>query len=54
MTDDYELIDSGDGRTKDPADGRLKKNGCPFAFTFLSRGTTEDKFLALFDQALKA
>ena len=42
------------GWAKDPADGKLKKNGHPFAFTFLSRGTTEDKFLALFDQALKA
>lgn len=42
------------GWTKDPADGKLKKAGRPFAFTFLSRGTTEDKFLALFDQALKA
>ena len=42
------------GWTKDASDGKLKKNGRPFAFTFLSRGTTEDKFLALFDQALKA
>ena len=42
------------GWAKDPKDGKLKKDGCPFAFTFLSRGTTEDKFLALFDQALKA
>ena len=42
------------GWAKDPADGKLKKGGRPFAFTFLSRGTTEDKFLALFDQALRA
>ena len=42
------------GWERDPADGKLKKNGRPFSFTFLSRGTTEDKFLALFDQALKA
>ena len=42
------------GWTKDPVDGKLKKGGRPFAFTFLSRGSTEDKFLALFDQALKA
>ena len=35
-------------------DGRLSRNGRPFAFTFLSRGTMEDKFLALFDQALRA
>ena len=41
------------GWTKDPADGKLKKNGRPFAFTFLSRGSTEDKFLALFNQALR-
>ena len=42
------------GWTRDQADGKLKKAGRPFAFTFLSRGTTEDKFLVLFDQALRA
>ena len=42
------------GWAKDPADGKLKKEGRPFAFTFLSRGSTEDKFLALFDQELRA
>lgn len=42
------------GWTKDPADGKLKKGGRPFAFTFLSRDSTEDKFLALFDQELRA
>ena len=42
------------GWTKDPADGKLKKGGRPFAFTFLSRDATEDKFLALFDQELRA
>ena len=42
------------GWTKDPADGKLKKDGRPFAFAFLSRDSTEDKFLALFDQELRA
>ena len=42
------------GWTKDPADGKLKKAGRAFAFTFLSRDPTEDKFLALFDQELRA
>lgn len=42
------------GWTKDPADGKLKKEGRSFAFTFLSRDSTEDKFLALFDQELRA
>lgn len=42
------------GWTKDPADGKLKKAGRVFAFTFLSRDPTEDKFLALFDQELRA
>lgn len=33
--------------------GRLTKNGRVFRFSFLSRSGTEDKFLALFDHALK-
>ena len=41
------------GWAKDLADGRLKRDGRPFAFTFLSRGSSEDRFLALFDQELK-
>ncbi|MBO7720891.1 MAG: ABC transporter substrate-binding protein [Kiritimatiellae bacterium] len=41
------------GWEKDPADGKLKKNGRPLSFTFLSRSSTEDKFLALFDQELR-
>ncbi len=41
------------GWKRDPADGLLKKGGRPFAFTFLSRSSTEDKFLALFDQELR-
>jgi len=41
------------GWKKDPADGRLKKGGRAFEFTFLSRSGTEDKFLALFDHALR-
>ncbi len=41
------------GWRKDPTDGRLKKGGCPFAFTFLSRSSTEDKFLVLFDRELR-
>ena len=41
------------GWRRDPADGILKRNGRPFAFTFLSRSSTEDKFLALYDHALR-
>ena len=41
------------GWRRDAADGKLKKDGRPFAFAFLSRGATEDKFLALFDQELR-
>ena len=41
------------GWRKDPADGKLKKNGRTLAFKFLSRSGTEDKFLALFDHALR-
>ena len=42
------------GWRRDPTDGRLKKGGRAFEFTFLSRSGTEDKFLSLFDQALRA
>ena len=40
------------GWARDPADGKLKKDGRAFVFNFLSRSSTEDKFLALFDHAL--
>ena len=46
------LLDEA-GWRKDAADGKLKKDGKPFAFAFLSRGASEDKFLALFDQELR-
>jgi microcin C transport system substrate-binding protein len=36
------------------AEGILEKDGKEFSFTFLSRSSTEDKFLALFDHALRA
>ena len=41
------------GWKKDPADGLLKKDGKAFAFSFLSRSSTEDKFLVLFDHELR-
>jgi len=41
------------GWRKDPADGCLRKDGRKFAFTFLSRSSTEDKFLVLFDRELR-
>ena len=41
------------GWRKDPADGALKKGGRPFAFAFLSRASSEDKFLVLFDHELR-
>ena len=41
------------GWKKDPADGLLKKDGRKFAFTFLSRSSTEDKFLVMFDHELR-
>ena len=41
------------GWTKDAADGALKRNGRKFAFTFLSRSSTEDKFLVMFDHELR-
>lgn len=34
-------------------DGSREKDGKKFVFTFLSRGSSEDKFLALFDHQLK-
>ena len=42
------------GWRKSPEDGWLRKDGRRFAFSFLSRSSTEDKFLALFDHALRA
>ena len=42
------------GWRKDPSDGKLKKGNRPLAFTFLSHDSMEDKFLALFDQELRA
>ena len=41
------------GWAKNPATGLLEKNGVPFAFTFLSRSQTEDKFLAVFNESLE-
>jgi len=41
------------GYRKDLADGLLKKDGRKLAFTFLSRSSTEDKFLVLFDRELR-
>jgi len=41
------------GFRRDPADGYLKKDGRKLAFTFLSRSSTEDKFLVLFDRELR-
>ena len=46
------LLDEAGWRV-DAADGRRKKDGKTFAFDFLSRGATEDKFLSLFDQELR-
>ena len=37
-----------------PTTGALEKNGKQFTFTFLTRDGTADKFLAIYDQALKA
>jgi microcin C transport system substrate-binding protein len=36
------------------ADGRLEKDGREFVFTFLSRSQGDDKFLSLFNSALRA
>jgi len=41
------------GWKRDPADGCLKKDGRRFAFSFLSRSSTEDKFLVMFDRELR-
>ena len=41
------------GWKRDPADGLLKKGGKAFAFSFLSRSSSEDKFLVLFDHELR-
>ena len=41
------------GYAKNPATGALEKNGVPFAFTFLSRSPSEDKFLAVFNESLE-
>ena len=46
------LLDEA-GWKVDPADRKLKKGGKALEFTFLSRSGTEDKFLALFDHALR-
>jgi microcin C transport system substrate-binding protein len=42
------------GWKKNSETGLLEKNGKPFIFTFLSRSPGEDKFLALYDAALKS
>ncbi len=42
------------GWRRNETTGRLEKEGRPFAFTFLSRGSSEDKFLAPFDHALRS
>ena len=46
------LLDEA-GWTLDPGTGRRTKEGRSFAFTFLSRSASEDKFLAPFAAALK-
>ena len=40
------------GFVTNPKNGKLEKNGRPFKFTFLSRASSEDKFLSLFNAAL--
>ena len=42
------------GWKKDPVDGLLRKNGRPFVFDYLSRSPADEKFLALYDTALRA
>lgn len=42
------------GWRRDPATGRLMRDGRPFAFTFLTRDASSDKFLVLFAAALRA
>jgi len=46
------LLDEA-GWTRDPGTGKLVKDGRPFRFKFLSRNGSDDKFLALFDHALR-
>ena len=41
------------GFTRDPKTGLLARDGREFRFTFLSRSSMEDKFLALFDASLR-
>ena len=41
------------GWTRDATDGLLKKGGRKFEFTFLSRSSTEEKFLVMFDHELR-
>lgn len=41
------------GWVVDPADGKLKKDGKPFEFTFLLRSPTWSKFLVVYQEALK-
>ncbi len=41
------------GFARDPKTGLLARDGREFRFTFLSRSSMEDKFLALFDAALR-
>ena len=41
------------GYHPNPQTGILEKDGKPFTFTFLNRGGTSAKFLAIYDQALK-
>ncbi len=42
------------GWRRNETTGQLERDGRPFAFTFLSRGSSEDKFLAPFDHALRS
>ena len=41
------------GWKRDPTDGVLRKDGRKFEFAFLSRSSTEDKFLVMFDHELR-
>lgn len=41
------------GFVRHPKTGRLEQNGRAFAFRFLSRNASEDKFLSLFDSSLR-
>ena len=42
------------GWRRNETTGQLERDGRPFEFTFLSRGSSEDKFLAPFDHALRS